>query len=169
LDIEDEDQTKTLIRFKEPPYLRTGPKGAPSTMREVLVREYMTSPAQVLASESSLSEALDLMHRHGIRHLAVVGPDERLLGILSDRDLCRAQRERGVVSEHVTVDDVMVRWPYSVSPETRLDEAAAVMAGRKYGCAVAVEEARIVGILTTTDALRALVDIRARERGEWLT
>jgi len=162
LDIEDKQETKTLIRFRRPRSLPARPEPEPG--REVLVRHYMTSPPHLLTTGSSLAQASDLMRRHRIRHLPVVGLDGRLRGVLSDRDLSLAKRERGVPPEDVTADEVMTRSPYAVSPDTRLGEAAAVMAERKYGCAVVVEQDRVVGILTTTDALRALVDLRAKDR-----
>ncbi|MFZ5469739.1 MAG: CBS domain-containing protein, partial [Myxococcota bacterium] len=116
----------------------------------------------------SASQALELMQRHGIRHLPVVDPTEHLLGVVSDRDLYASKYGGPPAPRGGAVDEVMVRSPYVVSPSTRLDEAAAVMAKRKYGCAVVVDKERVVGILTTIDALRALVELRAKERGEQL-
>jgi len=158
LDIEDESHTKTLVRFKEPLVLDAAvaaPKPVPT--RDARVRQYMTSSPQTLTTGSSISEALELMQRYDFRHVPVLDSDGRLRGVLSDRDLYLAKNERGISAEDVTVEETMVRRPYTVSPDTRLDEAAAVMAERKYGCAVVVEEQRVVGILTTTDALRALI------------
>lgn len=168
LEIEDESHTKTLVRFKVPRALPVATGVAPKAGRDVLVSEHMTSPARVLATGSSLARAFELMRRHGIRHLPVVDHEGHLQGILSDRDIDLAKRERGIPPEDVTVDETMTRSPYTVTASTRLDEAAAVMAQRRYGCAVVVEGGRVVGILTTTDALRALVQLRAQERGEWL-
>ncbi|MFZ5470303.1 MAG: CBS domain-containing protein, partial [Myxococcota bacterium] len=87
LDIEDESRTKTLIRFLQPLSLGAGTRGRPSRAREVLARDYMTSPPLVIRAGQSASQALELMQRHGIRHLPVVDPTEHLLGVVSDRDL----------------------------------------------------------------------------------
>lgn len=164
LNIEDESQTKTLIRFEEPPLLPQRPQAVPIQRREVTVREYMTPNPLTLGAGGSLAQAWDLLQRHLIRHLPIVDEKEKLVGVLSDRDASLAKRERGVDPADVTVDEVMARDPYSVSPDTRLDETAAVMATRKYGCAVVVEGGKVAGIFTTTDALRALVELRALER-----
>jgi acetoin utilization protein AcuB len=156
LDIEDQSQTKTLIRFLEPRPVAHEGSGDP-----FLVRNTMTAPAQVLRSGSSLVQALDLMKRYDIRHLPIVDSDGKLVGVLSDRELYLAKHERGIAPEDVTVDEVMADVPYTVAPSTPLEEAAAKMAHWKYGCAVVVEDDRVVGMVTTTDALRALVRLRA--------
>jgi acetoin utilization protein AcuB len=169
LDIEDESQTKTLIRFEEPPLLPEHPGAAPAPAPEIPVRQYMTPRPQALPAGSSAAQALDLLQRHLIRHLPILDEQQRLVGVLSDRDLALAKRERGIDPEDITVDELMVRAPYAVSPSTRIDEAAAVMATRKYGCAVVVEDGKVVGIFTTTDAMRALVELRAQRRGESLS
>jgi CBS domain-containing protein len=48
--------------------------------------------------------------------------------------------------------------PFWVSVLSAITEAAWVLARRKLGCALVVEDGRVVGIFTTTDALRALVE-----------
>lgn len=67
-----------------------------------------------------------------------------------------------VIAPHETleaVEHVMTRKPYTVRRETPIHEAARVMAQRKLGSAVVVDGKKVVGILTTTDALAALVDL----------
>src|SRR5690348_9523641 len=116
----------------------------PSSGSEALIRSYMTSPAQVLPSGSSLADAYELMQRRGIRHVPVVDGKERLVGVLSDREAYLAKEERGVDVEDVTVDELMTRSPYAVGPDARLADVAATMANRKYGCTVVVDAGRVV-------------------------
>jgi acetoin utilization protein AcuB len=162
LNIEDQSQTKTLIRFKQPVLL------SQSEGRErgatVSVREYMTAPAEVIDSGSSLAEAYRRMTERGIRHLPVIDSRGALVGVLSDREVYLAKRERGIDPREVTVDETMARSPYSVSPDAPLEEVAAVMARRKFGSAVVVDQGRVVGLLSATDALRALVGLLAKDR-----
>lgn len=164
LDIEAEDHAKTLIRFEQPvplpgpaPHRRPGPG-------EVLVRHYMTLDPRTARVGSSIAEADVVMRSHAIRHLPVVDDDGRLVGLLSDRDMVMLKARRGVDPEDVTVEETMSRAPYHVSPDAPLDEVAGVMARHRFGSAVVVEQGRVVGIFTTIDALRALVDLRARDR-----
>ena len=56
-------------------------------------------------------------------------------------------------------EEAMTQAPYTVTPDTPLDEVVATMAGQRYGSALVMEHERIVGVFTTTDALEALVEL----------
>ena len=78
------------------------------------------------------------------------------MGVITQRDLYLLETIAGVDLTKDTVDDAMVTDAYSVPPDAPLDEVAAAMAAEKYGCAVVIERGRVIGIFTTTDALRVL-------------
>ena len=131
-------------------------------MGSEIVRDFMTTEIQTAGVNDSLAHALDIMTEFNIRHLPVLERG-KLAGIVSQRDLFfqegfRVDPERSRVSEAMTPD------PYTVGPDAGLEEVAATMATRKYGAAVVVEADKAVGIFTTTDALRALVDLVGRLR-----
>lgn len=54
------------------------------------VRDYMTSSPVSVTPGTSIEEATQNMLEHGFRHLPVVDEDQRLVGIVSIRDLARA-------------------------------------------------------------------------------
>jgi CBS domain-containing protein len=54
------------------------------------VEKHMTREPTVVKPEATLMEAGELMVRLGVRHLPVVGPDGRPLGVISLRDVCQA-------------------------------------------------------------------------------
>jgi acetoin utilization protein AcuB len=93
-----------------------------------------------------------------VRHLPVLDGG-KLAGILSQRDLFFVETLRDVDPAKVPVEDAMTRDVYVVPPERPLGEVAAMMVERKYGCAVVVRGAKVVGIFTTNDALRVLAGI----------
>lgn len=156
LDIEDENDTKTLITFDHP--LPISFRDISEELSPVRVREYMTPLPGVVERGSSVADAYDVMLRTGGRHVPVIDEQGRVIGILSDRDLFLTKGNRAIDPERVTVDEVMTPDPYTVAPDGLLREAAIVMSQRRFGSAVVVDGQRVVGILTTVDALRALVD-----------
>ncbi len=130
-----------------------------------LVADHMTRGPAYLQVGQSAAEALRRMRALGIRHLPILDEAERVVGVLSDRELFLAKRERGIDPDDVMVDELMAGGPYCVEPNQRLEEVAREMAHRRIGCAIVVEHGRLVGILTTTDALRALAEFVAALRG----
>jgi len=100
----------------------------------------------------TLQRAGDLMDKYEVRHLPVLR-GARLVGILSDRDL-RTPRPSAKL-----VQDIMTLNPVSIAPDASVDEAACVMRAHKFSALTVVEKRQLMGILTTTDVLRAFVDL----------
>lgn len=121
------------------------------------VQEYMSPNPYSVATNESLAAARDMMDRYGVRHLPVL-ENGKLVGVLSEREVRVAQSLPKTELAQVSVEDVMTRNPYSVSPTAPLTRVAREMARKKYGCAVVMDHGAIAGILTTTDALDALAD-----------
>jgi len=129
----------------------------------MVVEDRMTRKVMTLTEDQTLREAIAVMQRHRIRHLPVVA-DGRILGILTDRDVKRAtpsllsgvdQNQYDRVLSTTRVSQVMTRNPYTVTPSTPLKDAVKVVVDRKFGALPVVEADMLVGIITSTDLLRA--------------
>ncbi len=106
------------------------------------------------------------MRRFGARHLPVLERG-RIAGLLSQRDVLFVEALRDVNPSKVPVEEAMSTDVYAVGPETPLVDVVADMADYKYGCVIVVAAARVAGIFTTVDALRALATaLRAAESGQ---
>ncbi len=127
------------------------------------IRRYMTVNPHSVSSRQTLAEAHQAMREKGIRHLPVVD-DGKLLGVVSQRDLYLLETLRGVDAARELVEEAMSAEPFVVGPDAALDAVAETMAAQKHGSALVVEHATLVGIFTTTDALRALVALLRKNR-----
>ncbi|MEO6162502.1 MAG: CBS domain-containing protein [Candidatus Binatia bacterium] len=124
------------------------------------VGELMTTDVISLRPHHQFREAVDLMARHSFHHLLVVEPDGRLAGVLSDRDILRA--EGCYDSESTLIADLMISDPISVQPDTLLSEAVELVLDHRINCLPVVDANRqIRGILTTTDLLRTLRNLQS--------
>jgi acetoin utilization protein AcuB len=121
------------------------------------ISEYMTPMPHTVGSEQTITFAQQLMQRHGIRHLPVLHGGE-LHGVVSDRDLGIVASLNEVDPDSTIVEEAMTQEAYTVSKDTPLFHVLQEMLDHKYGSAIVVEGMRIVGIFTTYDALRLLVD-----------
>ncbi|MBW2721185.1 MAG: CBS domain-containing protein [Deltaproteobacteria bacterium] len=123
----------------------------------MLVSRRMSRDPVAISPEASIQEAIELMKTHSIRHLPVVDGQERLVGWVSDTEL------RGVfmasMIEELTVGDVMIADPITVSSTDVLEQAALLISKHKIGGMPVLEDGKLVGIITVVDILEAFVDI----------
>lgn len=126
----------------------------------------MTQDPITVGPDDTLALALDLTRKHRIRHLPVVGRDNRLAGLLSDRDIRLAMpsplavedAERADFLERTPVASVMTREVITVLETETVENAAKELYRHRIGSLPVVDEAgRLIGILTETDILHAFV------------
>lgn len=125
----------------------------------------MTPDPISIRAGSKVSEAKQILSRRGIKHLPVVDDNDVVTGILSDRDIKLHQAVSDDPNFHVNAEviDVMVKFPYCVSPETFAAEVANHMYEENIGSALVVDTGKLVGIFTTMDACRVLAAILKQE------
>jgi len=130
----------------------------------LLAQDLMTSPVTSLPSDSTLVEAWRVMKRKGIHHLPVTSMHGTLVGLVSDRDLLPYANELESSSspEPSTghkLAQVMSSRVLSATPTTEIREIAHVMLDEHVGAIPILDSSRHpVGILTTSDILRAIVN-----------
>jgi CBS domain-containing protein len=133
----------------------------------ILVTEWMSQPVQVVSPNTSVGEAYNLMMQKNIRRLPVVEHDQ-LVGIVTLGDLREARPspttglsiyELNYLLSKLTVGQVMTHLPYTVTPQTPIQEAARIMLERKVsGLPVVGEFQQVVGVITESDVFRMLID-----------
>jgi acetoin utilization protein AcuB len=139
----------------------------------LLVKDSMTRQVVTLSPETTAAEALALCRERRIRHLPVL-EEGRLVGIVSDRDLRSAAPALGdpgrtEALQNLRISDVMTRDVVSARPDDPIEEAANAMRERRIGCLPVVEDGALVGILTSSDVMEALVQLMgAHEPGSRL-
>lgn len=122
------------------------------------VQRYMTTAPLSIGLEQTVAHAEKVMSEHHVRHLPVLEGGQ-LRGILSDRDVRLIETLKDVDANKVTVEEAMTQSVYSVSPDAALDEVVDAMAEHKYGCAVVMQNGKVVGIFTTVDVCKAFSEL----------
>ena len=127
--------------------------------------EEFTTPDPVTADENVMVDDLRLlMEKHGIRHLPIVRGN-RVVGVISDRDLRLFAGLSAAEKFQVRAGDIMAEHPLTVSASLPLDEVAYAMSERRVGSAIVNDEnGELLGIFTATDALNALIEIVREKR-----
>jgi acetoin utilization protein AcuB len=114
----------------------------------------MTSKPVTVGSRETLATAKALMDAGRFRRLPVVD-DERLVGILTERDI----REHAGALERTRVNGAMRTPIITVTPEDKVETAAHLMVEHKIGGLPVVADGKLIGIVTTTDVLRAFLRV----------
>ena len=119
-------------------------------MRALQLRDMMTTNVRTVREDDSLSTADWDMAFNEVRHLPVVDRENRVVGIVSDRDVIIASARRP--HESIPVERIMTREVQTVAPSMLAIDAAAQLLRSKYGALPIVDERGVVvGIVTTTD------------------
>lgn len=129
-----------------------------SPRKRSLVSGWMTSHLISVAPEDELFAAVEKMAEKAIRHVLVID-DERLIGILSNRDLVRAtfsNPERRLDLHGVNVGSVMTPDPITITAEATVCVAAQTMVEHAINALPVLEGGVPIGVLTSDDLLRAL-------------
>lgn len=143
---------------------------------QTTVKQFMSGDPVSIEPGATALDAYEVMLRHGIRHLPVVAPDARVIGVVTADDLAQAlalplrpgraleEGERRAALEWC-VGEIMTHAPQTLCRDATLAEAAERMAAGCFGCLPIVDESgRLEGLLSETDLLHALANLHARER-----
>lgn len=133
------------------------------------INSYMTRNLAVTYWTEPLKDAYELMRQKNVRHLPVIDDDDNIVGLISDRDFMRALQveQPDLASGHMpkaefdpasVVRDFM-SWPVeAVDSNTKVSDAARLMIKKKISALLVTKNDDVVGIVTTEDLLRLLVE-----------
>ena len=136
----------------------------------MLVNQWMSRPPLTITPKDNMLTARAMMDQYNVRALPVV-KDNKLIGLLTDRDLKRAEAsdastldvyELSYLLERVEVASIMTRDPMTLPIDATLSEAASIFLEHKLEAApVMVEKKQLVGMITRTDIERAFLTLTA--------
>jgi acetoin utilization protein AcuB len=124
----------------------------------MIIKEIMKSDITSISPETKLSDAYSLMQKKNIRHLPVVEKN-KLVGIVTDRDLrlSTSRLAKHPFEPEEAVKQIMSHPVKTTHPSDPIESAAQLMRELKIGCLPVVEEGLLVGMVTITDMLDALL------------
>ncbi len=136
----------------------------------MFVSRSMTRKVITVSPQATIFEAQDLMTQNKIRHLPVVVDADKLVGIVTDRDIRSAlpyhafreglKPEEKKSLESLRVEDIMSRKVISITPAYTIQDALMMVQNAKVGALPVVDdEGRLKGILSVRDLLRAFINV----------
>mgnify|MGYP002370250169 CR=1 FL=1 len=132
----------------------------------VPVSTIMTKEVVKLNITDDLTKAEKLFKQHKIRHIPVVNGNS-IIGMLSYTDLLRISFADAVYEDEeidvtvynmFTVEQVMAKNLVTITPETTIKETAEILSKKEFHALPVCEGDLLVGIVTTTDLIKYLID-----------
>lgn len=114
-----------------------------------------------VAPDVPVLAALQVLADNDIGAVVVLEQD-RLVGILSERDYARRVELRGRTAATTPVRDIMTSEVIHVTPEHTADQCMALMHEKRIRHLPVVEGGRVVGVLSSRDVLEEVIDEEAR-------
>ena len=145
----------------------------------MLVKSRMSKYPLTIDPEESLSDAHHYMVKQKVRHLPVVNPSGKIVGLIAEEDLLKAEPSSATslsvweiqyLLMKVKVKAVMVKDVITTTEDTPIEEAAHLMLENKIGCLPVIRDDKLVGIITESDIFRTFMELfAAREKGLRIT
>lgn len=136
----------------------------------MFVSKSMTRKVVTVDQEANIFDAHKLLAENQIRHLPVVDKNDRVIGIVTDRDIRSAwpydflkeayrETDKEKLSK-IKIKDIMTINPIRLSPTSTIQDALLLIQEKKVGALPVVdEEGKLKGILSVRDLLRAFINV----------
>jgi len=108
----------------------------------------------VIEPSASLATAVTLLAERRIGAVVVTGAGERIVGILSERDIVKALATRGVPALELQVSEVMTRKVATCNPTEAISSIMERMTAGKFRHVPVVEQGRLAGIISIGDVVK---------------
>ena len=131
------------------------------TVKAILSRK--GSDVVTIAPTANLSEAVKLLAERRIGAVIVTGADNRVAGILSERDIVRALGERGADALGDNIAAVMTRKVTTCVEADTVSDIMERMTTGKFRHVPVVEQGRLSGVISIGDVVKFRVEEIVRE------
>ena len=123
-------------------------------------REVVTTSA-----EATIADATDILAKHKIGAL-VVAEDDRIVGIVSERDIVRAVANRGAAALKEGLGGIMTRSVVTCRESETVNDVMTRMTRGRFRHLPVVEDGRLVGIISIGDVVKTRIEQVEREADE---
>ena len=131
-------------------------------MKAPIVQQHMTRLPLEIERVDNVANARRMMELFEIRHVPVMN-GLHVEGVVSERDILRATAQHGQRNvDSLPIEEISQQNVLTVGPLTPVDQVARKMLEHGAGSALVVDGEYLVGIFTSTDALRMLANLFGR-------
>jgi CBS domain-containing protein len=132
-------------------------------MQVVHILKTKGSAVETIAPDTTVAEASRRLAARKIGAILVLGADDRVVGILSERDIARGVAEHGARLGELRVAALMTRNVVSCTPESTVDEIMREMTNRRIRHLPVLKDGKLAGIISIGDVVKSRLEELAAE------
>jgi CBS domain-containing protein len=123
-------------------------------MNAATILKFKGSGVVTSSANKSLLDIARLLAQHGIGCIVIVGNDDRIVGIVSERDLMRAISQAGPKVLEEPVSDFMTKTVVTARETDTIHQLMSEMTARLFRHMPVLEEDRLVGLVSIGDLVK---------------
>jgi CBS domain-containing protein len=118
------------------------------------VQAVMTRNVKFAGINATLADAARVMAQNNVGIVPIVDPEKKVLGMITDRDICLAMATATRLASQISVEKIMSRRVFSCGPDENLDSALRTMQSKKVRRLPVLDgDGRLQGILSMDDVV----------------
>jgi CBS domain-containing protein len=141
----------------------TGHEGRETTMNVKAILSTKGSEVITIAPTATLEEAIAVLTKNRIGAVVVLGPEQRVIGILSERDIVRALSEHGADALKHPLSQTMTRIVVTCGEGDTISEIMERMTRGRFRHVPVLEQDRLIGIISIGDVVKQRLGEMERE------
>ncbi|MFX0576341.1 CBS domain-containing protein [Nocardia nepalensis] len=122
------------------------------------------SDVATVAPETTVRTLLSTLAEHNIGAVVVSPDGNRIVGIVSERDVVRSLHARGAALLDTPVSEIMTVDVHTCAPEDRVDSLRGTMTEHRIRHLPVVRDGRLIGIVSIGDVVKSAISELATER-----
>jgi CBS domain-containing protein len=123
-------------------------------MNAATILKFKGSGVVTSSANKSLLDIARLLAQHGIGCIVIVGNDDRIVGIVSERDLMRAISQAGPKVLEEPVSDFMTKTVVTARETDTIHQLMSEMTARLFRHMPVLDEDRLVGLVSIGDLVK---------------
>lgn len=109
-------------------------------------------------ADDNVADAVDMLARHRIGALPVRDDNSAVAGIFSERDMMRCLHKHGEAALHMKVREMMTAPVVTITPQTTVMEALALMTKRRFRHLPVVDGSQMIAFVSIGDLVKYRID-----------
>jgi CBS domain-containing protein len=127
------------------------------------VEEFMQTDLFTCRKEDILELVANMMDWRRIRYMPVENEKGQIIGLVTSRILLRHMAKGLGTKSAGSVEEIMIKEPLTVGPDTNIMHAMTLMREKNFGCLPVVDKGELIGIITEMDFLRVAMRLMERK------